>query len=248
MPKVVATIEARMTSSRLPGKVLLPLGDDPALLFMIKQLQHCKHIDEIAVATTTNDTDTPIVELCKKHNISFFRGSEDDVLQRVLDTALSVNADVIVELTGDCPLIDPELVDQSVTHYLSSNVDYVYNRLDDALPDGLDVEIFSTKLLQKWNTSITDPIDRVHVSSFFRTRPETFSHSCPPIEKESSLIWPELGITLDTKEDYTTLQNIVTKLKKHNGHIAATDVVSLLKHQPELIENTNVRRKALHEG
>ena len=109
--KIVASIEARMTSSRLPGKVLMLADGKPLLQHMIERIQKSKLVDEIVVATTVNASDMPIVHLCEQLGIKAFRGSEDDVLQRVLDAQASVNSDVIVELTGDCPLIDPEVID-----------------------------------------------------------------------------------------------------------------------------------------
>jgi len=127
-PKIVASIEARMTSSRLPGKVLLPAIRGMSMIeLMIDRVKQSKYIDEIVVATTTNDTDNPIIELCIKKGVKFYRGSEDDVLGRVLQAHKSLQSDIIVELTGDCPLVDPEIIDGIINEYLENNFDYVSN-------------------------------------------------------------------------------------------------------------------------
>ncbi|MDB4593252.1 NTP transferase domain-containing protein, partial [Paracoccaceae bacterium] len=112
--KLVATIEARMNSSRLPGKVLFPVLGRPLLSFLIERLKSVQSIDEIVIATTVNKIDEPIVELAKSLNVSFFRGSENDVMSRVIGAAESHEADSIVEITGDCPILDPDLVEQTI--------------------------------------------------------------------------------------------------------------------------------------
>ena len=122
--KIVATIEARMTSTRLPGKVLLPLAGKPALERLVERLKRSLYIDEIVVATTTNQTDEPIVELCESLGVKYFRGSELDVLKRVLGAAESVRADIIVEITGDCPLMDWRIVDRGIEEFYSQNILY----------------------------------------------------------------------------------------------------------------------------
>ena len=117
--KIIASIEARMTSTRLPGKVLMPAFNDITMLeFMIKRVQLSHLIDDIVIATSTKTTDDPIIDLCEKLKINYFRGSEEDVLKRVLESHNKMNSDIIVELTGDCPLIDPKVIDEIVNHYL----------------------------------------------------------------------------------------------------------------------------------
>ena len=124
--KIIASIEARMTSSRLPGKVLMPaFGEISMLEFMIKRVQQSKLIDDIVIATTVNKADNPIVELCQNLNINFFRGSEEDVLLRVLNSHIKLKTDIIVELTGDCPLIDPVIIYQVMKVFLSGEFVYV---------------------------------------------------------------------------------------------------------------------------
>ena len=163
--KIVATIEARMTSSRLPGKVLMPIMGKPMLAYLIERLKRSR-VDEIVVATTDRPTDDLIEQLATNLGVGCFRGSEEDVLGRVLLAAKSVGADVIVEITGDCPLIDPDIVDQVLDVYLSQQVDYASNTLKRTYPRGLDVQVFSTNLLDEVNILTSDPIDHENVSLY----------------------------------------------------------------------------------
>ncbi|MFT7638207.1 MAG: spore coat polysaccharide biosynthesis protein SpsF, partial [Candidatus Omnitrophota bacterium] len=143
--KKVATIQARMNSARLPGKVLMSLANQPALERMCERVRRAKFVDEIVIATTISREDDVIVEWARANNISVFRGSEEDVLERVLGAARKFNADIIIQLTGDCPLIDPLIIDQLVEMYVSTDTDYVSNIMRRSYPRGLDTQVFSTK-------------------------------------------------------------------------------------------------------
>ena len=143
--KIVCTIEARMRSSRLPNKVMLPILDRPMLELMIERLRRVPQIDEIVIATTDHESCQPIVELAEKIGVGCYRGSEDDVLDRVLKAAQSANADVIVETTGDCPVIDPQIVSETIETFKQSDVDYCANVLERTFPRGMDVQVFPTK-------------------------------------------------------------------------------------------------------
>lgn len=245
--KVCATIEARMTSKRLPGKVLLPLAGEPALLRLVQRIKPSQYVDDIVVATTTNVTDDPIVELCKKHNIKYFRGSEDDVLQRVLDSAKSVKADFIVEITGDCPLLDYRHINELCVEYEKNPVDYVANNTIRSYPDGFDVQLFSVQVLDKVESLTNDPIDRVHVSYYIYTHPETFK--CKNIKAVGKMDWPELAVTLDEKEDYLLINKIFENLYPKNPNFSAEDVVDLLRSDSELVNiNSHIKRKSAQEG
>ena len=134
--RIAATIEARMTSTRLPGKVLLDLGGTPALEFMIRRVRRSAYVDTVAVATTVNAADDAISALSDSLGCACYRGSEEDVMLRVLDTARSVSADIIVELTGDCPFIDPVYIDKVIELYFSGSYDYASNVVERSFPDG----------------------------------------------------------------------------------------------------------------
>ena len=206
----MASIEARMTSSRLPGKVLMESLPGVSMLeYMINRVKKSNNIDDIIVATTINKEDDPIVELCKKLKVKFFRGSEDDVLLRVLNAHEHFKSDIIVELTGDCPLIDYELIDKIIDVYNNNNYDYVSNSHVRSYPDGFDVQVFSTKLLGEVSLLTKDSYDRENVSSFiYRSeRYKTFA-----VIAEQNLFWPELRVTLDDKGDYLLIKNIIENI------------------------------------
>jgi len=245
--RIVATIEARMTSTRLPGKVLLKIGGKPALEYMIKRIEQSKLIDEIVVATTTKDSDLPIIDLCARVGCKHFRGSEQDVLLRVLDAAKSVGADIIVELTGDCPFIDPEIIDKLIELYFSRDYDYASNVVERSFPDGFDTQVFSVKSLERVSEMTDDPIDRVHVSCYFYKNPHKFKLANLTAPEE--LTWPDLRLTLDEEADYHLLKLIAEKLEHHKGMFSALDVISLLKQEPYLIKiNKHVKTKEINDG
>ena len=233
--KIVASIEARMTSSRLPGKVLMEAINGVSMLeFMVSRLKKSKLIDEIIVATTINEADNGIVDLCNKLKIKYFRGSEPDVLMRVLEAHKSVKSDLIVELTGDCPLIDPIVVDKIITKYLNSDFDYVSNSHVRSYPDGFDAQVFSYELLKQVSSLTNDQYDRENVSSFiYRSgKYTTFGFIA-----ESNEFWPELRVTLDDHGDYILIKKIIDyfySIKKQEFNVS--DVVNHIKNNSNLLE------------
>ncbi|WP_207205300.1 cytidylyltransferase domain-containing protein [Methanolobus psychrotolerans] len=241
----MATIEARMTSTRLPGKVLKPIMGYPVLELLIERLQRSEYLDEIIVATTTNDTDEPIIALCDKLNIKYFRGSEEDVLIRVLDAAKSVSADIIVEITGDCPFVDPNIVDEYIQVFLNGDYDYVSNTIDRSYPIGFDVQVFPVSILEEVNTLTSDPVDHEHVSIYIYEHPERYR--LKNMESDEEVYWPDLAVTLDTQEDYELIGRIFEELYPHNPEFSASDVVKLLRDKPELVLiNKQIKRKNPH--
>lgn len=231
--KIVASIEARMTSSRLPGKVLMLADGKPLLQHMVERIRKAKLVDDIVVATTVNATDLPIVELCQQLGIKVFRGSEEDVLQRVLDAQASVNSDVIVELTGDCPLIDPEVIDQIVQEYLDSDADYVSNAHVRSYPDGYDVQAFGFNVLKEVSAKTQSKEDREHVSLYIYKSGE---YSLKAVIAEEEIRWPELRITLDNKGDYLLIKNILETSAQEGKEYNVREVVQYMRQHPELLE------------
>jgi spore coat polysaccharide biosynthesis protein SpsF len=239
--KIVASIEARMTSSRLPGKVLMKAVDNISMLqFMIERIKQSKYINEIIVATTINGTDNSIIELCKKINIKYYRGSEEDVLLRVLEAHQSVNSDIVVELTGDCPLIDPDIIDLAISTYLNNNADYVSNAHIRSFPDGLDVQVFSFNLLAEIAKKAVTKNDRENVSSFIY---ESGKYKLKEIIADKAIFWPDLRITLDDNGDYDLIANIIQKFYPNNKfNFSAYDIVKYIRSNPDLLElNRNAR-------
>lgn len=242
--KIVSIIEARMTSSRLPGKVLLKAANKPMLYHLISRLRDVKKINEIVIATTINKEDDKIINFAKRYNVKFFRGSENNVLERVYYTARFFKADIIVQITGDCPIIDPIIVEQVLDTYLLNKADYVGNANVRSYPDGMDVQVFSFKSLKKCNSISTSPLEREHVTLGLRRRPEIFK----PINiiAPKNLFWPSLGLTLDEKKDYIFLRKIIEYFDRiKHKNFSCYDVIKLLKKNKKywLRINQKVKRK-----
>jgi spore coat polysaccharide biosynthesis protein SpsF len=246
--KIVATIEARMGSTRLPGKVLLPLGGKSVLEVLINQVSHSKYVDEIVVATTTKDKDDAIVELCKKMGTTYYRGSENDVLDRVLNAAKSVNADIICELMGDSPFLDPVLIDNTITAHLSGLYDYTSNYIpENTFPMGFAVQVFPVSVLDKVSKLTNDPIDRVHVSCFIYHNPKIFK--VQGVTATPQIHAPDIRLSLDTKSDYELITKVYDSLYQKGKCFFVKDIVTFLRSNPELcLINKDIKQKELSEG
>jgi spore coat polysaccharide biosynthesis protein SpsF len=230
--KIIATIEARMTSSRLPGKVLLPAQGKPVLARMVERLKLVSSLDGIVVATTINATDDPIEALAAELGIGCWRGSEDDVLKRVLDAAHAFGADVIVELTGDCPLIDPAIVEQCIQAYMAAGVDYLSNVMERTYPIGMDTQVFATSILDDVARRTNDPTDHEHVSLYIYRHPELYS--LKNVAAPADLFDPELRLTLDTKQDYELIDTVFAALLPKGPDFTLADILALLRSTPHL--------------
>lgn len=239
--KIIATIEARMTSSRLPGKHLLEANGKPMIEHLIHRLKKVSSLDEIVMATTVNDTDQPLVSLSEALGISCFRGSEDDVMSRVIGAAESVKGDLIVEISGDCPIIDPALIEQTIQVFLKNKCDYVNNAEFPTYPDGMNTQVFSLEALKRSYAMTDDPEDREHVTLHIRNHPEIFRPVflvAPP-----NLHWSDLELTLDEKEDYELLKKIIEHFGDNNPYFTCEETIQLLKEKTEWVQiNKNVTR------
>lgn len=240
--KIVATIEARMTSSRLPGKVLLPASGIPMLQHLVNRLRAVPSLDGIVLATTTNETDDALEAFAGQMSINCFRGSEEDVMSRVIGAAASVNADLVVEITGDCPIIDPQIIEQTIRMYHANPADYVSNAHIRSFPDGMDIQVFLLETLKHSASMTEDQLDHEHVTLHIRNHPEIFRHVhlvAPP-----ELHWPELGLTLDEPADYELLKRIIEHFENTNPLFSCLDVIRLLREKPEWVAiNQVVLRK-----
>jgi spore coat polysaccharide biosynthesis protein SpsF len=239
--KIVATIEARMTSSRLPGKVMLPALGRPMLAHLTSRLKAVLSIDEIVLATTVNATDDVLVDFAEKDGIKVFRGSEEDVMARVIGAAESAQADVVVEITGDCPIIDPDLVEQTIRVFKRNNAVYCANSFISSYPDGMDTQVITLEALKKSFSMTADPQDREHVSRHIVNNPQLFPHVylvAPP-----SLHWPGLGLTLDEPADYELIRTLIENLGKDNLLFGCGDVIRFLRANPQVLKiNDMVQR------
>lgn len=240
--KIISTIEARMSSSRLPGKVLLKANGKPMLQHLIERLNSIKKINQIVIATTTNNADDAIVDFAKSLKVDFYRGSEKDVMQRVIEAAESVNADLIVQITGDCPIIDPNIISLCLETYLSSNVDYLSNANLRTYPDGMDVQIFKLDILKDSASRTKSRLDREHVTLHIKKNPQLYSQLNLLASQKD--FFPELGLTLDEKEDYLLISKIINHFKNKNYFFKCHEVINLLKDKKEWLEiNNHIIRK-----
>lgn len=232
MSKTVAIVQARMTSSRLPGKVLNPLCGMPMIVFMLHRVAQAECVDEVILATSTDKTDNELVDIVQTHGFGCFRGELNDVLTRFYGAARAAQADVVVRLTGDCPLIDADLIDRVVRSLQSSGADYASNTCPPTYPDGLDVEAFSfTALDQAWRAACLSS-EREHVTPYLRSRPDLFKIAsvCGVVDC-SHLRW-----TVDYPDDY----DFICQLLEHTGvnnptHGDRFDFLRTLERYPELL-------------
>jgi len=239
--KIVATIEARMTSSRLPGKVLLEADGKPMLEILVNRLKQVKAIDEIVLATTTNRTDDCLAKFAAQQKIKCFRGSEDDVMARVIGAAECVDTNIIVEITGDCPIIDPLIVGQTIQMYLYNDCDYVSNGHIRSYPDGMDSQVFSLETLKRSAAMTKDRLDHEHVTLHIRNHPELFRHIY--LIAPADQYWPELGLTLDEEKDYKLLKRIIEYFGDEKPYFSCREAIELLKVNPDWVDyNKDVKR------
>ncbi len=206
--KVVASIQVRMGSGRLPGKVMKELGQGrPLLGYLLDRLRLASVLDQIVVATSTRAENDVIEEFCQSERIPCFRGSENDVLERTVGALMSQNADIGVEVFGDCPLIDPAIVDDIVTYFLENpEYDFVGNDLRTTYPPGMEVEVFSIGALKDSHRRVSDPAIREHGTLFIRQNPDIYR--LINLDAPSDLSRPEMELEVDTVEDLHVIKAI----------------------------------------
>ena len=240
--RIIATIEARMASSRLPGKVLLQAAGKPMLEHLLNRLRAVPSLHGIVIATTENKADDVLEEFAKKMDIACFRGSEDDVMLRVISAAKFLDADVIVEITGDCPIIDPQIIEQTIRLFIANKIDYVSNCHISSYPDGMDTQVFWLETLKRSATMTNNALDHEHVTLHIRNHPEIFSQLHLVAAPET--YWPHLGLTLDEPKDYKLLKNIIEYFEPNNPLFSCRDIIQLLKQKKNwLAINQDVIRK-----
>jgi len=231
--KIAAIVQARTTSTRLPRKVLKELPYNSGITCLeqvIRRLKRCQKLDEIIIATTKNKEDNPIVNIAKKENINYFRGSEEDVLSRYYFTAKKYNIDIIVRVTSDCPCIDPKIVDKVITNHLKLRkvyVDYTSNNITRTYPQGLDVEVFDFDILEKVYFEVRIDYDKEHVTPYIRRHLSKFRLN--NIVAPETLNFPDVRITLDTKDDYKFLCRIFKQLYPKDKYFGAKSIIKLLR-------------------
>jgi len=242
--KVVAIIQARMGSTRLPGKVMMPIGDKSMLARVVSRVRRALTVNETVVATSTKPQDDPIVEECEALNVACFRGSEEDVLDRYYQCARQCGADVIVRITADCPMIDAGIIDLAVTTFFQRKADYASNGLQRTFPRGLDTEVLSFDALKRtWEEAKLD-FQRAHVTPYIHRNPKTF-HLEPILAgtDTSQFRW-----TVDTQEDLKLVRTLYARFGNSDA-FSWMDALMLMKIDPNLAKiNQHVEQKPMQAG
>lgn len=232
--KKVVIIQARMTSTRLPGKILKQVGGEPMLKQQIKRLRQCESVDEIVIATTVNAADDAVVELAEAENLSFFRGDEFDVLGRYVGAAEQANADVVVRVTADCPLIDPQVTDSIINELIkhAADCDYASNTFERTFPQGLDVEAFFLDTLLRANRLGKSPAAREHVTvAIYSEKPDLFLCRSVADTEDNS----DLRLTVDTENDLELIRRLYDELDLTARVASYREIIAHLRANPELI-------------
>ena len=233
---IVAIVQARMGSSRLPGKVLKSIGYKSSIEILLLRLSNSKKLNSICVATSVNPENDILCEELNNIGYDFFRGSEDDVLERYYYASIEMDADIVVRITGDCPVVDINVVDKLVDLYLDNNVDYVSNIYPPSYPDGIDVEVFSRKTLEIANHNATKKFDREHVTSFIREGNFT------SINLTSDEDYSKFRLTLDEPGDLDLLRNIFGHFSP-NIYFSYQEAVKYICNNPNIMKkNKNIKR------
>jgi len=230
--KITAIVQARMGSTRLPNKVMKTIGGIPMIELLLTRLAKAKEIDQIIVATSIDDRNLPLVEHIRMLGYTCEQGSENDVLDRYVQSAKKHNVDVVVRITGDCPLVDPELVDEVIRSFKAANVDYFSNTNPPTYPDGLDIEVCTYTALEQAHQETTEPFDREHVTPYLR-KPGKFRTAAMQNSQDlSALRW-----TVDEPADFLVIEKVFQHFYPRID-FNWTEVLNLQLQQPELF-NTN---------
>ncbi|CAN5918966.1 glycosyltransferase family protein [soil metagenome] len=239
--KRVAIVQARMTSQRLPGKILVDVAGKPMLSQELARLRRAKNLDAIVIATTTNASDDPVVDLARHEGVQSFRGDEHDVLGRFVGAAKASNADIVVRITGDCPLIDPEVVDRVIARAcdVDDRCDYASNTIERTYPRGLDTEALHVDVLERIARLATSQPAREHVTYFLhRERPEKFEIRQVTRDGDAT----DLRWTVDTDDDLALIRRLFTE---HDGANANCEqLIAAVRARPDLVAlNDHVEQK-----
>ncbi|MBU1158552.1 MAG: glycosyltransferase family protein [Candidatus Thermoplasmatota archaeon] len=243
MSRVVMIIQARMGSSRLPGKVMKLISGKPMLWHVVNRAKGCAEVGTVVVATTTNEEDRAVKDLAEKNGVGTFCGSEDDVLDRYYQAAKAYRADVIVRITADCPLIDPQLIDRMVRHYIdnSDKYDYVGMARPSRYPNGLDTEVFSFAALERAWREARLKSEREHVTPYIWKNEHLFRIGAVGMDRDcSSYRW-----SVDEERDLELVREIHKHLYEEGRFFTTEEVLELLSRMPELADiNRGIPRDA----
>ena len=233
--KIVTVIQARIGSSRLPGKVMLPLAGKPLILRMYERVSLSRFAGKIVVAVTTDPSDDELFKLCKKNNLEIYRGNTQDLLDRHYQAAKLFNPEAVVKIPSDCPLIDPKIIDGVIGYYLENKdkFDFVSNLHPATFPDGNDVEIMSFKTLENVWINAKKDFEREHTTPYIWENPEQFrlgNYTC----KNRLDYSMKLRFTIDYKEDYEFIKRVYDELYEKNNQFGLDEILELLERKPEI--------------
>jgi spore coat polysaccharide biosynthesis protein SpsF len=238
-PLILAILQARLNSTRLPGKVLLPLAGAPMILRQVERVRRATAIDQLLVATSDQPSDDPLAMILRSAGVEVFRGPLDDVLARFIGALDAWPADHVVRLTGDCPLIDPELIDATVALHLEAGADYTQNRLvDKGFPKGQDVEVITAAALRRAAETATTPQEHEHVTWGVWNQPERYrvARLEPPVD-EGMVRW-----TVDRPDDYAFVVEVYDALYPGDPAFTSDDIRGLVRRRPDLANFGGDRR------
>lgn len=230
---IAAIIQARMGSTRLPGKVLKEVNGKPLLMYQVERVRASKLLDKVIVATSTLSKDDLISDFCKRNNIKCFRGSENDVLSRYYECAKEFQADIVVRLTADCPLSDPIVIDDVISLFQKEKADYAANTVppDTArFPDGSDVEVFSIQALERAFIECQNPHDCEHVTFHFWQ----YGNNFKTVQLTHDVDWSRYRFTVDYPEDLEVVQFIFQELEKRESFGHLPEIIDIIAAAPEI--------------
>lgn len=240
--KTLCVVQARMGSTRLPGKVLRKVKGKPLIVHTLDRLRQCKTLDHIILATSTLPQDQVLLNLAKEEGIEGFAGSEEDVLDRYYRAALRHRPETVVRCTGDCPLIDPEVTDLVVRRHWEKKRDYTSNTLVRSYPRGLDTEAMKFVILERAAREAVKDYEREHVTPYIYKHPELFSIEQVRAEPQKTL--PDLRLCVDTIEDFELIREVFENLYDRNPFFPVEEIVALVGSHPEMMKiNAHVQQK-----
>lgn len=240
--RIVIIVQARMGSTRLPGKVLKSVLGKPLLGYLIERLQKVTAANQLIVATTDKEADQAIVDYCQSQHVDVFRGSEENVLDRYIQAGKFASADILVRITADCPIIDPQIVDQVITFYLNHDYHYVSNALMRTFPYGMEVEVFSLKDLIKAAEGKTSAEEQEHVTPVFYLHPQQFKIFNVTMPEDFS----NYRLTVDTPADFLVVKHLIETLYPDKPFFNLNEMIFLLKEHPEWVQlNAHIQHKTL---
>jgi spore coat polysaccharide biosynthesis protein SpsF len=244
-PNIVAIVQARMGSTRLPGKILKSIQGMPMLWHIVSRLKSVDDIDEVVIATSDLPPDDQVYEMAKNYGIACFRGSETDVLNRFYNAAKMMDAQYVIRITGDCPLVDPLTISKLIQLYFNDQFDFcgvacgagvAKEKNINRFPDGLDAEIFSFKILSEVNNKANTILQREHVTPFIWQNNKSYKQG----SLYSDFDYSDLRLTVDNKEDFDFVNWIYDMLYPNNSHFDLQDILELLENNPDVMTNKHL--------